>query len=143
MHAALLLLGFWAAAFATLCGALVLLNVFDEIIQGELMLKSARTEAMLAGVASLIEGVSLWLMVTYVPGVWRALAFPVIIVMLIYRVGHLEDWKSGHVFMLLIFQVVLVVIGVSLFLGQFGVALVVALAFGLALGVLAAFSRGL
>ena len=39
--------------------------------------------------------------------------------------------------------ILLVVIGVSLFYGQFGAALAIVLGFGLALAILAAFSRGL
>ena len=143
MHAALQLLGFWAAAFVTLCGALVLLNIFDDIIQGELILKSAGTEAMIAAVASLVEGVSLWLVVAYVPAAGRALVVPALIVWLIYQVGHLEDWKMSHVLMLLVFQGVLVAIATFLFFGQFGAALVIMLAFGCVLAILAAFSRGL
>ena len=143
MQAALHLLGFWAACFVTLFLALVLLSIYDGIIGGDLTLKSARTEGIIAAIASLIEGVSLWLVVTYIPSAARALLLPAIIVALIYKAGHLEDWSRYNVFMLLVFQGVLIGIGAALHCGEFQLALMVLLGFAFALGLAAAFMRGL
>lgn len=143
MHIAMHLLGFWAIAFATLAAALVLLNIFDGLIGNDLILHSAGKEAVIAGFASLIEGGSLWLVVSFVPSAVRALIIPAIIVALIYKVGHLEDWSRYDVSMLLLFQGVLVGIALCLFFGQFLTALVVVLAFVFALAVIAGFVRGL
>ena len=143
MHIAMHLLGFWALAFITLAAALVLLNIFDGLIDNDLMLHSAGKEAVIAGVASLVEGGSLWLVVTYVPAAARALIIPAIIVALIYKIGHLEDWSRYDVGMLLLFQGVLFGIILCLFAGQFQAALVILLVFAFALTVIAAFVRGL
>ena len=143
MHIAMNLLGFWAIAFATLAAALVLLNIFDGLIGNDLILHSAGKEAVIAGFASLVEGGSLWLVVSFVPSAVRALIIPAIIVALIYKVGHLEDWSRYDVSMLLLFQGVLVGIALCLFFGQFLTALVVVLVFVFALAVIAGFVRGL
>jgi hypothetical protein len=143
MHIAMHLLGFWAIAFATLAAALVLLNIFDGLIGNDLILHSAGKEAVIAGFASLVEGGSLWLVVSFVPSAVRALIIPAIIVALIYKVGHLEDWSRYDVSMLLLFQGVLVGIALCLFFGQFLTALVVVLVFVFALAVIAGFVRGL
>lgn len=143
MHIAMHLLGFWAIAFATLAAALVLLNIFDGLIGNDLILHSAGKEAVIAGFAALVEGGSLWLVVSFVPSAVRALIIPAIIVALIYKVGHLEDWSRYDVSMLLLFQGVLVGIALCLFFGQFLTALVVVLVFVFALAVIAGFVRGL
>ena len=143
MHIAMHLLGFWAIAFATLAAALVLLNIFDGLIGNDLILHTAGKEAVIAGFASLVEGGSLWLVVSFVPSAVRALIIPAIIVALIYKLGHLEDWSRYDVSMLLLFQGVLVGIALCLFFGQFLTALVVVLAFVFALAVIAGFVRGL
>ena len=143
MHIAMHLLGFWAIAFATLAAALVLLNIFDGLIGNDLILHTAGKEAVIAGFASLVEGGSLWLVVSFVPSAVRALIIPAIIVALIYKVGHLEDWSRYDVSMLLLFQGVLVGVALCLFFGQFLTALVVVLVFVFALTVIAGFVRGL
>ena len=143
MHIAMHLLGFWAIAFATLAAALVLLNIFDGLIGNDLILHSAGKEAVIAGFASLVEGGSLWLVVSFVPSAVRALIIPAMIVALIYKVGHLEDWSRYDVSMLLLFQGVLGGVIVCLFVGQFLTALVVVLVFVFALAVIAGFVRGL
>lgn len=143
MQIAIHLLGFWALAFVTLAAALVLLNIFDGLIGNDLTLLSAGKEAVIAGVASLVEGGSLWLVVSFVPAAVRALIIPALIVGLIYKLGHLEDWSRYDVTMLLFFQGVLVGISVCLFFGQFQAALVILLVFVFALAVIAGFVRGL
>ena len=143
MHIAMHLLGFWALAFVTLAAALVLLNIFNGLTDNDLTLHSAGKEAVIAGVASLVEGGSLWLGVTFVPSAARALIIPAIIVALIYKLGHLEDWSRYDIGMLLMFQGVLCAVIVCLFAGQFQAALIVLLVFAFALAVIAAFLRGL
>jgi len=143
VHTAMQLLGYWALAFVTLAAALVLLNIYDGIIGNDLILLSAGKEAVLAGIASLVEGGSLWLVVSFVPTAARALLIPAIIVALIYKVGHLEDWSRYDVTMLLLFQGVLIALAVCLFTGQFLVALVILLVFAFALALIAGFLRGL
>lgn len=143
MHTALHLFGFWAAAFATLGAALVLLNIFDGIIGNDLILRTVGQEAVIAGIASLVEGGSLWLVVTFVPGGGRALIVPVLIVGLIYKIGHLEDWSRYDVLMLMMFQAVIAGCALALVFGQFQMALIVLIVFTLALALIAGFARGL
>jgi hypothetical protein len=143
MHTAMHLLGFWAAAFVTLGAALVLLNIFDGLIGNDLILRTVGQEAVIAGIASLVEGGSLWLVVTFVPRGGRALIVPVLIVGLIYKIGHLEDWSRYDVLMLMMFQAVIAGCGVALLVGQFQLALIVFIVFVLALALIAGFARGL
>jgi hypothetical protein len=143
MHAVAHLLGFWAAAFVTLCAALVLLNVFDGIVGGDLVLKSVRSELILAAVASLIEGASVWAVVSYLPAAGRALLIPALIVAFLYKVAHLEDWSRYHILLLLTFQGALLAISLAFCFGQWALALTVIVFFALALVVATAFLRGL
>jgi hypothetical protein len=143
MHAILELLAFWALAFLTLGAALVLLNIFDGLIGNDLTLLTLRQEAVIAGIASLVEGASVWLVVRFVPAAVRALLIPAIIVAIMYRLAHLTDWSRYDVFMLLMFQAVIVAVGGSLLVGQFQAAFVILLVFGFALALFAFFARGL
>lgn len=143
VHTAIHLSGFWAAAFVTLSVALVLLNIFDGIIGNDLTLRSAGQEAIIAGIASLVEGGSLWLVVTFVPAGGRALIVPALIVGFIYKIGHLEDWSRYDVLMLLMFQAVIAGCALALVFGQFQMAFIVLLVFAFALALIAGFARGL
>ena len=85
MNTAMHLLGFWALAFVTLGAAVVLLNIFDDLIDNEIVLLSLGKEAALAGVASFIEAGSVWVVVSFIPLASRALIFPALVVALIYN----------------------------------------------------------
>jgi hypothetical protein len=148
MHTAIQLLLFWAVAFVTLCTAVVLMNIFNGLIENDLELHTLGKEAAIAGVASLIEEVSVWLFVYFIPAAQRAAALraffiPAIIVGLIYKVAHLENWRSGNVLLLLVFQAVICCSGANLFLGHFGLALIVLALFGIILAIIAGFARNL
>jgi hypothetical protein len=143
MHAAIQLMMYWVLAFLTLGIALVLLNIFFGLIGNDLELRSAGSEAVIAGVSSFIEALSFWLVVTFIPLGSRALIIPVVIVALIYKVVHYEDWGRFDVFMLLAFQAVICFWGVSLFLGHFQTAIFILVGFGVVLAVIAFFARGL
>lgn len=143
MHAAIQLVLYWVLAFLTLGLALVLLNIFWGLIGNDLELRSVGSEAVIAGVSSLIEALSFWLVVTFIPLGSRALIIPVVIVALIYRVTHYEDWGRFDVFMLLAFQAVIGFWGVSLFFGHFQTAIFILVGFGIVLAVIALFARDL
>jgi len=136
MHAATQLAIYWALAFLTLGMALLLLNVFFGLIGNDLELRSAGSEAVIAGVSSLVEALSFWSVITFLPLASRALIFPVVVVGVIYKVAHYEDWGRFDVFMLLSFQAVIAFLGVSLFFGHFQTAFVVLVGFGLVLAVI-------
>jgi hypothetical protein len=143
MHAAIQLTLFWALAFVTLCSALVLLNIFDSIIGNDLVLHSLGKEAAIAGFASLVEGGCFWIVVSFVPAASRALIVPVLIVALIYKIGHLEDWSKFDVFMLLAFQVAICFFAASLFGGHFQTAVIILVVFAALLAVIAGFMKNL
>ena len=143
MHAALQLSLFWALAFVTLCSALVLLNIFDSIIGNDLVLHSLGKEAAIAGFTSLVEGGCFWAVVTFVPAASRALIVPAIIVALIYKIGHFEDWSKFDVFMLLGFQVAISFFAASLLGGHFQTAIIILVVFGAILAVIAGFMKNL
>jgi hypothetical protein len=130
MHSALQLLLFWALAFVTLGMALILLSLFYGLIGNELTLRSLGQEAAIAGIASLVEGAGVWLVASFVPAAARALFVPALIVALIYKVSHLEDWSRYDVALFLAFQTVIVCSALSLFFGHFQVAIIILAGFG-------------
>jgi hypothetical protein len=103
---------------------------------------------VIAGIASLVEGAGLWVVLCLIPREFRlagmrGLLLPALIVFLIYRVMHFEDWHYGDVFFLLVFQLVLSILCGSIFAGHFGPALIVLVVFGILLALIAAFARSL
>ena len=143
MHSAIQLLIFWTLAFLTLCTALVLLNIFYNLIGDGLELLSLGKDIAIAGVASLVEAACLWLVMAFVPAASRAMIIPVIIVALIYKVAHHEDWSRYEILLLLMFQVVIGCLGASLIFGHFETAIIILAGFGIVLAVIAAFARSL
>lgn len=148
MHTAIKLLEFWVLAFVSLAVAIVLLKIFWELIEQDLYLKNLGWEIIIAAIAALVEAVSLWLVITYFHGTppgWIAkiLIVPALIVALIYKACHFEDWSRYEIFCLLFSQLIIALIGASLLTAHFGMALAVLLIFGTALAVIAAFMRGL
>jgi uncharacterized membrane protein YhaH (DUF805 family) len=143
MQSALHLIIFWALAFVTLAMALFLLSIFFALIEDDLTLLSAGEEAIIAGVASLIEGASVWVVVTFIPLGARALFIPALLVGLIYKVTHLEDWGRYEILLLLLFQLVISAIGAILIFGHFAAALGILVIFAVCLAVTIAFMRGL
>ena len=77
------------------------------------------------------------------PAASRALIIPVIIVALIYKIGHLEDWSKFDVFMLLAFQVAISFFAASLLGGHFQTAIVILVVFAGILAVIAGFMKNL
>ena len=143
MHAALQLLLFWILAFVTLGLALTLLNIFYSCIGNDLTLRSLGQEAIIAAIASLVEGGSAWLVVTFIPAAARALVVPALIVALIYKLSHLEDWNRYDVVFFLLFQLVIVLLTACLFLGHFGAAVLILAVFGGILALVASIIRSL
>lgn len=127
----------------TLAVALLLLAVFFALIEDDLTLQSVGKEVIIAAVAALIEGASVWVVVTFIPLGARALFLPALVVGLIYKITHLEDWGRYEVILLLLFQLVVSAFGASLIFGHFTAALGILFVFGICLSVVIAFMRGL
>ena len=147
VQSALHIVEFWALAFITLCAALVLLNIFFALIENDLALHGVGKEAALAAVAALIEGASVWVVATFLPlgGPFIAarLFIPALIVGIIYKVAHLEDWSRYEIIALLLFQLVIVAFGACLFLGHFPAAFGILFVFAVCAAVTVVFMRGL
>src|SRR5690349_2385166 len=141
MHAVFQLSALWALAFASLSLAIVLLGLFYSLIGDGLELLSLGKEILLAAAASLIEAVSVWLVLTYVPAATRALFLPALVVALLYKVAHMQDWGRLEIFLLLIFQAFIAGLGAALFFGQFLTALVLLAGFAVILFVVGVFVR--
>lgn len=141
MHSVTQLLIFWALAFLSLVGALVLLNIFCGLIGDGLELLSLGKEISIASIASLIEAASLWLIASYVPTAARAMIIPALIVAVIYKVAHLEDWNRFELILLLLFQAVVGSLGACLFFGQFRTAMAVIIGMAVFLGIIALFAN--
>ena len=132
----------------TLCLALLLLAVFFALIENDITLRSLGSEAAIAAVAALIEGASVWVVVTFIPGAYvpiagRALFIPALIVGIIYKVTHLEDWSHYEIFALLLFQLVIAGFGGCLLFGHFSTAFTILVVFFICLAVTVAFMKGL
>jgi hypothetical protein len=128
VHVTLKILELWAIAFLTLALALTALNVVWAMIGYDLALHTLGRELLIAAIASCIEGgsvVALTLLIpaNYLPMAVRALFIPAIIVGLIYKAAHYEDWSRYEVFLLLIFQVLILGGFILLLAGHFGLAL--------------------
>lgn len=132
-------------AFGSLAATLVLLNVFWNLIEQDLCLKTLGKEAVLAGLASLIEAIGLWLILTYVnsPLGMRAMIIPGLVVGVIYKVAHFEDWTRYEIICLLMFQLIIVFAGASFLFGHFAAAIGILVGLGVVLAVAASFLRGL
>jgi hypothetical protein len=143
MHATLVLLGFWAFAFVTLCLALVALNIYSNVIDYGFTLNSAGREAALAAVCALIEAASVWGVVTYLPAAARALFIPFMLIALIYTLAHLEDWNRFDGVIVLAFQLTIGGFLVCLFSGNFGAALLISAVFVGVLAVIGSIAKGL
>jgi hypothetical protein len=143
MHAALLLLGSWALAFVTLGAAILLLNIYYQLIGNDLTLRSLGQEAAIAGVASLIEGASAWAILSFLPAAVRAMIVPALIVAVIYKLSHLEDWNKYDIGLLLLFQVVIACSGGFLFSGHFQIAIATVAVFGAFLALIGSIVRSL
>jgi hypothetical protein len=148
MHAAILLFAFWAVAFVSLCSAVALMGIFYSLIDDDLGLHSLGKEAVVAGIASFIEGAVVWLVVLFIPVASRALGLramiiPAIVVALIYKIAHLEDWSRFEAVFLLLFQVVIGCLVTSLIFGRFEAAIFIAVGFVAALAIIAGCARNL
>lgn len=133
----------WVLAFVTLSAAVLLLNIYYQLIGNDLVLRSLRQELIIAGLASLIEGASAWGIVTFLPIAVRAMLVPALVVAIIYKLSHLEDWNRYDVGLLLMFQVVISCFGGFLFFGHFQATLVIVVAFGGFLALVGSFVRSL
>jgi hypothetical protein len=150
MHAAIQLVVFWALAFLSLGLALFLLNIFFAIIGNDLELQTLGKEAIIAGVASLVEALFFWAVICiFAPGQSRALVMtrgliiPILIVAVIYKVTHLLDWGKYDIIALLAFQTVIGSVGACLAIGQYEMAFSIFVFFGIALALVGWFARGM
>ena len=148
MHATILFFAYWAVAFVSLCAAVFLLGIFYNVINNDLGLLSLGKELMLAGVASLLEGVSVWLVVSFISATYRpmglrAMFVPLLAVGLIYKIAHLEDWSRYEAVLLIVFQMAICLALTNLILGHFATALFITLGLVVALAVIASVAKGL
>lgn len=148
MHAAIELAAFWMVAFLTLCAAVVLMSIFGSAIESDMELLSPGKEALIAGTASLIEALGLWLIVLVISPTFRALGLramiiPIIIVGLIYKIAHLESWSVWETGLLLAFQLAIGCLLAALISGLFQAAIMIVVGFGVVLALIAAFAKSL
>jgi hypothetical protein len=143
VHPVWQILIWWALAFLSLGTALVLLNIFYTVIESDLTLLSLGWEIGIAAVASLIEGGSVWAVLTYVPAAGRALIIPALAVALLYKLMHFEDWNQFDVFALLAFQLIISIAGACFWLGQFSAGLTLLAVCFVCLLIVAVFFKGI
>jgi hypothetical protein len=144
MHLAFEFLLYWVLAFFSLCAALVLLSIFDSLIEGDLELHSLGKEAAIAGFASLIESAGLWVILRFVGAMGlRAMIVPILMVMLLYKIAHLTDWGSFDAIFLLVFQIFFCCLIGTLITGHFAAAILMTVALVICLAIVASFANSL
>jgi hypothetical protein len=126
VHIALKILELWVLAFLTLALALTVLNIVWAVIDYDLALHSFGKELFIAALA---EGASVAVVIIFIPTAVRALFIPAIVVALIYKIAHFEDWSRYEVILLLAFQLIIIGFSLCLWAGFFGMAFVVSIAF--------------
>ena len=135
---------YWALAFATLCVALVLLNLFYRFIDLDLDLHSFRKETAIAAIASVVQGAGFWFSASLFHGdPFRRLVIPGAIVAIIYWLAHLEDWNGYEIAGIAYFQAALLATGLSLVGGQIKLALLILGLFLAGLAVIANIAKSL
>jgi len=143
LHPAIQLLLLWVLVFVSLGLALVALNVFYAVIGNDLSLRSLGQEAVIAAIAAVIQAASIWLVLSYVPAAGRALIFPGMMVVFLYKLAHLEDWSFHDAAFLMMFQIVLIGVGVCLILGHVGAGLLLLAIVAIILSLLGSFLKDL
>jgi hypothetical protein len=137
-------LQFWALSFVTLSLAVVFLNIFFRLVDSDLELHSFRKEAVIAGVASAVQGAGCWFSASLFHGdPFRRLVIPGMIVGFIYWIAHLEDWSGYEIGGIAFFQMALLSVGGCLLGGEFKMAAIFLVVFIIALAVIAIIAKGL
>jgi hypothetical protein len=137
-------LEFWALSFVTLSLAVVFLNIFFRFVDSDLQLHGFRKEAVIAAVASAVQGAGYWLSASLFHGEpFRRLVIPGVIVGFIYWIAHLEDWSGYEIGGVAFFQMVLLSVGGCLLGGELKMAVIFLGVFIIALVVIAIISKGL
>lgn len=135
---------FWALSFITLCLALVLLNLFFDLVDCDLELHSFGKEAVIAGLASAVQGAGYWFSASLFQGdPSHRLVIPGVIAGFIYWIAHLEDWSGYEIGGIAFFQMAILITGICLVDGEFKLAAVVLGVFAVALGVIAGIAKSL
>jgi len=135
---------YWALAFGTLCVALVLLSIFYRLIDSDLDLHGLRKEAVIAGIASAVQGAGFWLSASLFHGQpFRRLVIPGAIVGIIYWLTHLEDWSGYEIGGIAFIQAAILSTGLCLIGGQFKLAVIIFGAFVVGLAFIASIAKSL
>ena len=135
---------YWALAFVSLSVALALLSLFYRFMDFDLDLRSLRKEALIAGVASAIQGAGFWFSASLFHGdPFRRLLIPGVIVAIVYWLSHLEDWSGYEIGGISLFQGVILVTGLCLMGGQLKLAIIILGVFVIGLALIASIARSL
>jgi len=137
-------LEFWGLSFVTLSVALLLLNLYICFVDSGLDLHSFWKEAMIAGVASAVQGAGWRFSASLFHGnPFRRLVIPGVIVGIIYWIAYLEDWSGNEIGGIVFFQVGILTIGGCAFGGDFKMAAILLVVFGIALAFHASITKSL
>jgi len=138
-------LRFWGLSFLTLSVALVLLSVFYRLIDSDPGLHGPIKEAVIAVIASAVQGTGLWVTASIIPGGGlRRQIIPTILAGIIYYATHVEkDWDGYEMAGILSFQMVVWSVGFFMLTGEFKIAAIVLASFAGALVIIGNSSKGL
>ena len=135
---------YWALSFATLGIALWLFQLFCRWINSDLELHSARKEAVIAGIASLVQGTGFWVSALLFHGdPFHRMVIPGMIVAIIYKLGHFEEWSGYEVGGFALFQAITLGTGLCIASGQFKLAVLFLAVFGVGLAFVASIAKSL
>ena len=135
---------YWALAFVTLSAALLLLNLFCSFIDSDISFHSVGKEALVAAVASAVQGAGFWFSASLFHGQpFRRLVIPGVIVAIIYWLTHLPDWNGYEVGGIAYFQMALLATGLCLIRGEIQLAAMILGLFSIGLIIIAGIARRL
>jgi hypothetical protein len=137
-------LQYWALAFVALSASLLLLNLFCGFIDSDINFHSVGKEALVAAVASAVQGAGFWFSASLFQGQpFRRLVIPGVIVAIIYWLTHLPDWSGYEVGGIAYFQMALLAAGLCLVGGEIQLAVMILGLFIVGLVIIAGIAKSL
>ena len=126
--------GYWALAFVSVGMALVLLSLFYRFLECDLNLHGFWKEAVIAAVASAVQGAGFWFSASLFHGDMLAI---------IYWLAHLEDWSGYEIGGIAYSQAAILVAGLILVTGQFKFGIIMLALFAGGLAIIASIAKSL
>jgi len=137
-------LEYWGLSLLTLGSAVVLLDRFYRLFNSDLELYNFKKEALVAGIASAVQGAGFWFSASLFHGdPFKRLVIPGALAGLIYWIAHLERWSGYEICGIAFFQTAIISTGICVMAGNFKLAALVLVLFTVGLAIVAGIARNL